>query len=110
MGEPGWPTDDTNRPRLKDALLRLCAAYLTGKSPDGLPIDPVARFHLGNGASIERINWAADLSEKGLQQSAGIMVNYRYDPDMIVANHEAYVADGTIALSPSVKALLAGRG
>ena len=110
LAEPGWAMDDANRPRLKDPLLRLCATYLNGKSPDGLPIDPVARFHLGNGASIERINWAADLSEKGLQQSAGIMVNYRYDPDMIVANHEAYVADGAIALSPPVKALLAGRG
>ena len=52
--------------------------------------------------------WAGDLSEKGLNQSAGIMVNYRYDPGRIVANHEAYISHGVIALSPAVKSLASG--
>ena len=109
LSEPGWATNDATRPALENTLLWLCVTYLTQKSEDGLAIDPVARFHLGNGASIENVNWAGDLSEKGLHQSAGIMVNYRYDPDRIVANHEAYVSEGIIALSPAVKSLAAGR-
>ncbi len=109
LSEPGWATNDAARPALEKTLLWLCVTYLTEKSEDGLAIDPVARFHLGNGASIEHVNWAGDLSEKGLHQSAGIMVNYRYDPDRIVANHEAYVSEGIIALSPAVKSLASGR-
>ncbi len=110
LSGPGWATEDSVRSELEACLLRLCATYLMEKSPDGPPIDPVARFHLGNGASIERINWAADLSQKALHQSAGIMVNYRYDPGRIVANHEAYATEGVIACSSKVKSLLAGRG
>ena len=60
-------------------------------------------------ASIERVNWAGDTSDRGLVQSAGSMVNYAYDLDAIVANHEAFVQDGEIALSSSVKALLSSR-
>jgi malonyl-CoA decarboxylase len=106
LAAPDWPHDHMARPGLRKPLLRLCARYLTGISDAGLPIDPVARFHLGNGASVERINWAGDLSDKGLGQSAGIMVNYRYDPDQIVANHEAFVGEGKIAMSSHVKNLL----
>jgi malonyl-CoA decarboxylase len=65
--------------------LRLVAHYLTTLK-DGHPIDPVARFHLGNGARIERINWAADMSTKGLAQSCGMMVNYLYEPDRLDDN------------------------
>ncbi len=65
--------------------LRLVAHYLTTLK-DGHPIDPVARFHLGNGARIERINWAADVSAKGLAQSCGMMVNYLYEPDRLDDN------------------------
>lgn len=92
---------------LKPALLGLAAAYfLNARSSDGRPVDPVARFHLGNGASLERINWLADTSEKGLRNAHGLMVNYRYEPDDIEKNHEAYAQDGTIAASKAVKALL----
>ena len=102
--------DIGGRTGMEKPLMRLAAIYLTTRTEDGLAADPVARFHLGNGASIERIDWAGNLSQKGLRQSAGIMVNYRYDPDRIVANHEAYISEGVIAHSSKVKSLLAGRG
>lgn len=70
---------------LRKTGLRLVAHYLTTLK-DGHPIDPVARFHLGNGARIERINWAADTSAKGLAQSCGMMVNYLYEPDRLDDN------------------------
>jgi malonyl-CoA decarboxylase len=106
LKQPDWVENEVLRQSLKKNLLRLCASYLTQVSKRGHAFDPVARFHLGNGASIERINWAGDLSTKGLQQSAGLMVNYRYAPDQIVGNHEAYVSGGKIASSSKVRALL----
>jgi malonyl-CoA decarboxylase len=106
LNQPDWVENEVLRQGLKKNLLRLCADYLTQIGRRGHALDPVARFHLGNGASIERINWAGDLSAKGLQQSAGLMVNYRYAPDQIVGNHEAYVSGGKIASSPKVRALL----
>lgn len=106
LSQPDWVENEVMRQGQKKNLLRLCAVYLTQISKRGQAIDPVARFHLGNGASIERINWAGDLSAKGLQQSAGLMVNYRYAPDQIVGNHEAYVSGGKIATSPKVRSLL----
>jgi malonyl-CoA decarboxylase len=86
----------------REALIRLCARYLTDA-----PTDPVARFHLGNGAQLERINWRANLAPRGLGESFGVMVNYLYDPDRIEANHEGYVHGGTVARSAAVDALLA---
>ena len=66
---------------------------------EAAPVDPVARFHLGNGARLERLNWLADVSDKGMKQSHGLMVNYYYDPDDIERNLEAFDADGTVASS-----------
>ena len=109
VAHPEWLTDDDARQKFEPELTRLCVHYLARESNESGPRDPVARFHLGNGASIERVNWAGDTSDRGLVQSAGIMVNYAYDLDAIVANHEAFVQDGEIALSQSVKSLLAGR-
>lgn len=86
--------------------MRLAARYFTEKRGNGQPIDPVARFHLRNGARLERINWLGDTSLKGLRQSAGIMVNYRYVLDEIERNHEAFVAKGTVAASTEVRALM----
>ena len=92
---------------LKDTLLALAAHYfLIERSSDLRPVDPVARFHLGNGARLERLNWLADTSEKGLREAHGLMVNYRYDLAEIERNHEAYANDGTVAASRSVRALL----
>jgi Malonyl-CoA decarboxylase C-terminal domain len=85
-------------------LLRLCARYLT-RQPS-IRIDPVARFHLGNGARLERINWLGNSAPRGIQESFGIMVNYLYDHDSIENNHEAFVRDRTIVRSAEVDALL----
>jgi malonyl-CoA decarboxylase len=79
---------------------------LTQPQSPGSRIDPVARFHLGNGARLERINWLGDVAPRAIQESFGIMVNYLYDHDSIEDNHEAFVRDGTIARSPEVDALL----
>ncbi len=89
----------------RDVFLRLCAHYLLREKRDGEPLDSVARFHLGNGASLERINWAADDSATGVARSASIMVNYVYRLDDIEKNHEAYFADGQIAASSTVRKL-----
>ena len=89
-------------------MLRAAASYLT-RNAQGTRIDPVARFHLGNGARLERIDWLANLSPRGLRESHGIMVNYLYDPGSIEANHEAFVNTGHVARSASVDALMAQR-
>ena len=102
-----WCGDDAARERLRPILTRLCATYLLTAKHGNRPADPVARFHLGNGASIERINWEADLSTRGIEQSFGIMVNYLYDPGRIVSNHEAFAVDGRIAASSAVSRLAA---
>ena len=105
--EPGWIDDAAARDPLGDALMPLAARYLLQeKRRNGQPIDPVARFHLGNGARIEKLNWLGDTSPRGLTQSAGIMVNYLYEPKDIEHNHEDYAERGTIAASPAVKKLL----
>jgi malonyl-CoA decarboxylase len=101
-----WTAAELQQPRVKDLLVGLCAHYLLEARRNGHAADPVARFHLGNGASIERVLGGADLSEKGIRQSAGIMVNYLYRPEDIVANHEAYVRETRIAASAPVKRLL----
>lgn len=89
-----------------DALLKLCAHYLLNVKSGDAPLDPVARFHLGNGARLHRLHGGADLSVKGREQSAGIMVNYLYDLAKIEENHEAYFAQGKIAASRTVTRLL----
>jgi len=89
-----------------DALKKLCAHYLLKVKSGSLPRDPVARFHLGNGARLHRLHGAADLSIKGREQSAGIMVNYLYDLAKIEENHEAYFARGEIPVSRTVTRLL----
>ena len=77
---------------VKDALLQLCATYLIASGDTGVPAsDPVARFHLNNGARLERINWLADVSRKGLRESLGLMVNYLYEPRSIEDNHEKFI-------------------
>ena len=90
-----------------DAQMRaLAARYLTqAKRSDGLPRDPVARFHLGNGALVQQIHARADLSEKGRVQSAGTMVNYLYDLAKVSQNHERYAAAREIAMSPEIRSL-----
>ena len=83
---------------------------LLAKDEDGKPLDPVARFHLRNGARLERINWMADPSPKGMRDAYGLMVNYRYDLKEIERNHEAYVNEGVVAASRAVRGLVKARG
>jgi malonyl-CoA decarboxylase len=92
-------------------MLALAAHYmLLAKDEDGKPLDPVARFHLRNGARLERINWMADPSAKGMRDAYGLMVNYRYDLKEIERNHEAYVNEGVVAASRAVRGLVKARG
>jgi malonyl-CoA decarboxylase len=106
IDDAGWPGDPAIADKLKEPLLRAAATYyLAARTRSGAPIDPVARFHLGNGARLERINWLADPSPKGLKQAHGIMVNYLYDLDDIEKNHEAYAGSRTIVTSSAVKRL-----
>ena len=107
LDRPNWHQDPALCESLKPVLLGLAAAYIILARGSGRRvIDPVARFHLGNGARFERLNWAADLSEKGLQQSFGIMVNYLYDLNSIEQQHEAFRNSGTIASSGEVRQCL----
>ncbi|MFV3413480.1 malonyl-CoA decarboxylase [Pseudomonas nitroreducens] len=93
-------------PRTEEPMLALAAEYfLHARNGAGLPLDPVARFHLGNGARLERLNWRGDLSASGLRQAAGLMVNYRYELRQIEKNHEAYANQGAVAASPEVRKL-----
>ena len=109
LNRSDWRDNELIRQPLKPALMNLCARYLVEEKRNGRPLDPVARFHLGNGASVERLNWAADLSDKGIEQSTGMMVNYLYDSEQIVRNHEAYVRDGIVAASSAVTKLAKGK-
>ncbi len=109
--DPRWVRENSDNEALKDAVLAQAAYYfLQAKSADNRPVDPVARFHLGNGARLERINWLGDTSEKGLRAAHGLMVNYRYDLKEIERNHEGYANDGFVAASRSVRGLLRSQG
>jgi malonyl-CoA decarboxylase len=102
-----WWEDAARAKLLRGPLLRQAARYLTRAASNGQTIDPVARFHLGNGARLERIHWLGNTAPKGLRESFGIMVNYLYDPKAIEANHEAFVKTGQVVRSAEVDALAA---
>nr|WP_237182314.1 malonyl-CoA decarboxylase [Roseomonas marmotae] len=102
-----WWLDPAREAALRPALMRLAAEYLTRPNSGIGAIDPVARFHLGNGARLERINWLGNTAPRGMTESYGIMVNYLYDPDSIEANHEAFTRSGAVARSAAVDAMLA---
>ncbi|KAG8056649.1 hypothetical protein GUJ93_ZPchr0002g23223 [Zizania palustris] len=97
-----WVKSDKLSAALKSPLLRLCARYLTREKKRGKALDSVANFHLQNGAMIERINWMADQSEKGIQQSGGIMVNYVYRLENIEEYALSYLGTGLVHTSPSL--------
>src|SRR5438270_1418011 len=111
LDEPKWFETAETTAQLRAVLEPLAAYYfLKARTPKGRLIDSVARFHLGNGARLERINWLGDVSPKGLRESAGIMVNYLYRLEDIEKNHEAYANQGEIAASQAVRRLLRGEG
>ena len=102
-----WLTEKSiNENMDEDLLLKQALIYLTDSDrEDGLPNDPVAKFHLGNGAILEKINLNADLSAKGIKQSKGIMVNYLYNLDTLEENHELFFKTKTVQQSTTIKTL-----
>src|SRR5579884_4173765 len=88
---------------LQPILMRLCAHYLLEEKKNGKPLDPVASFHLFNGARLERLNWLGDTSPKGMKQSGGIMANYHYRLDKIDDNHEEFATHGHVVSSRQVR-------
>jgi malonyl-CoA decarboxylase len=103
LDRPGWTGDAKAVKRARHTLQAAIAHYfLRAKNGSGRPADPVARFHLGNGARLDRINWMGDASPKGLTQCAGFMVNYRYDLGEVEANHDAYANRGEVVASHAV--------
>jgi len=102
----GWWQAEATREPVKEPLIRAAAwYYLHARTRNGSPVDSVARFHLGNGARLERLNWLADTSERAIAQACGLMVNYLYDLEDIEENHEAYAQQRTVVASKAVTSL-----
>ena len=107
LDQPGWWRDEDLAAEVQDPVMRAAAWYfLRARNQRGTPVDSVARFHLGNGARLERINWLADSSDRAMAQAYGLMVNYLYDLDEIEKNHEAYAEGPTVVASGAVQRLL----
>jgi malonyl-CoA decarboxylase len=100
-----WTADPQVRKELESTLVPLCAHYLLRAKKGGEPRDPVARFHLRNGAKLERINWLGDVSESGLKSSFGLMVNYQYRLNRIEYNHERYTQTFAVAAESALESL-----
>lgn len=105
LADHRWYENKAATKQLRPVMRKLCAHYFLNVKHGREPRDPVARFHLRNGARLERINWLADKSEKGLRESATLMVNYVYDRRDVLRNHEAFVNEGEIAASSAVRNL-----
>jgi malonyl-CoA decarboxylase len=102
----GWWQLPKTREPVEAPLMRAAAYYFRhAKNRRGLPADPVARFHLGNGARLERLNFLGDGTENGIGQAYGVMVNYLYSLDDIEKNHEAFAQNRTVVASNAVKRL-----
>jgi malonyl-CoA decarboxylase len=102
----GWWQAEATREPVKEPLIRAAAwYYLHARTRNGSPVDSVARFHLGNGARLERLNWLADTSERAIAQACGLMVNYLYDLEDIEENHEAFAQHRTVVASKAVTSL-----
>jgi malonyl-CoA decarboxylase len=111
LDQPDWFGNAELTSQLRSLIEPLAAHYfLKARTSKGRLIDSVARFHLGNGARLERIDWLGDLSPKGMRESAGIMVNYLYRLEDIEKNHEAYANQGDVIASSAVKKLLKTEG
>ena len=104
LNDPEWLTDEKICDAMREPLQRVLAKYIVKeKRHNGNASNPVAQFHLSNGAIFERINWRGDLSEHGISQSFGMMINYLYDLDVIDKNHEQYIEHGDIAQSKQIQ-------
>src|SRR6266581_416227 len=104
LEDPAWHLGEVPE-ALQSPLMRLCAYYLLNAKQGLEPLDAVARFHLGNGAALERLNWMGDASEQGMSRSAGLMVNYVYWLAELESNHERYFREHHIVASPLVEKL-----
>src|SRR5262249_45768440 len=91
-----WFDDHAVAADMRREMVRLCSYYLLHAKQGAYPLDPVARFHLGNGARLEKLNWLGDISEMGMRRSVGLMVNYAYRLDDVERNHEAFARDGRV--------------
>ncbi|KAJ3085342.1 hypothetical protein HK100_009083, partial [Physocladia obscura] len=98
LQENKWIHDQKFSVILKKILMRLCSSYILLEKKRTFALDPVANFHIRNGASVCQLNWMGDISEKGMSQSYGIMINYLYDLASIETNHEMYTTRGVISL------------
>src|SRR5579863_5185115 len=107
LDDPEWNRNEQIAAELKPHLLHLCARYLLREKGGKDPLDSVARFHLRNGARLERINWLSDTTSKGLERSAGLTVNYVYRLSDLERNHELYTRESRIPASPEVEGLAA---
>jgi malonyl-CoA decarboxylase len=106
LDHPNWSSKAAAVEALGRSLPQLAAHYfINARAANGRVIDSVARFHLGNGARLERLNMLGDLSETGMKQSHGLMVNYLYDLDHIEENHEAYANRGEVVASSAIRRL-----
>jgi len=104
LSDPAWPQDQSVSEALRAPLLKLAARYLLEEKGLNLrALDPVAHFHLSNGARMENLNWRADLSPRGVKNSATMMINYLYDLNKVEENHEAYTGTGKIKASAAVR-------
>ncbi len=107
LADEEWVRDEELAEAMQPVLLSAAAHYfLLAKNVNGRPVDPVARFHLGNGARLERINWLGNVSPRGMREAHGLMVNYRYDLRDIERNHEMFANSGVVAASKSARSHL----
>ncbi len=112
LDEPDWADRPEAAAGVRSAVTAAAAWYfLRARNRNGRPLDPVARFHLGNGARLERINFLADRSGRAMRQAHGVMVNYLYKLEDIETNHEAFASRGEVVAAPAVRRLVpADRG
>ena len=108
LAQPDWFERAGPGTPVRTELMRLCAYYLKHAKHDKEPADAVARFHLGNGARMERLNWLADTSKTGMARSAGLMVNYAYRLKDVERNHEVYAKEHVVVASPGLSLLARG--
>lgn len=106
IGTNEWMHSESLSRVLEPALMRLCAWYLYGEKRRGYALNPVANFHLQNGATMWRINWLADTSPRGVANSCGIMVNYRYFLNETSKNSALYLQNKVITASEQVLGLV----
>jgi malonyl-CoA decarboxylase len=105
LDQPGWWENRELSEAVQKELVPWCARYLLHAKNEREPLDPVARFHLRNGARLERINWLGDISSAGMQRSAGIMVNYLYRLADLEKNHESYTRDYHVVAASEIESL-----